>query len=202
MVEVERQLATCIEHLDGQPQHDKLVIRSQSTTYFRRGTGTGVEQRFALTTKGCLGFVTHACVKTDDGPFFIPLNLCRDLSNFITLAATYYEKAQFYGDHVLSITLKISEAAQLYPGTPTQVSPNQGSGLFDPPLASIRADDYTTQIRVVLQPITTERLKDYLEAVMNDMVRGAGCVLSSRFGQATHWVIEQAMTRSRSAPAR
>jgi hypothetical protein len=197
-VEVERQVSQCIERLYGQPQHDKLIIRRQTTTYFRRGTGTGSEQRFAVTAKGVLGFATHACIKTNDGPFFIPFYFCRDLIDFLTLGASYYGHAQFYGDCVLIITLKIGDEARLFGGVPARNSPNQGSGLFDPPLESIRTDDYTTQTRVSLQPLAAERLQSYLEAVLNDIARAAGSVLSNGFRPATHPLIEDAITRLRS----
>lgn len=196
-VEVERQFGTCIDHLLGQTPQDTPVMRSQTTTYFQRGTGTGLERRFALTGKGALGFATHACIKTNDGPFFIPFQFCRDLADFAVLVAMYYEKAQYYGDGNLIITLKMGEKAGLFNGTPTPASLLPGSGLFDPPLEFIQTDDYTTQIRLGLQSLSGDRLQDYIEAVVNDIARAAGRVLSSGFRQATLPMVEDAVKRCR-----
>jgi Putative DNA-binding domain len=196
-IEVERQFAQCIEHLYGQPHPSKLVIRTQAATYFRRGTGTGSEQRFAVTANGSLGFATLACIRTNDGPFFLPLSFCRDLIDFLILAASFYEKSYYYGGNLLEVSLQILDRAQLYSGVPTRNRPNQGSGLFDPPLESIQvAEDVPpTQIRVSLHPLTTERLRGYLEAVMNELARYAGSVLSTSFAASTQPLVEDGWNR-------
>jgi hypothetical protein len=174
-------------------------MRRQHASYFRRGTGTGGEQRFGIAATGCLGFVTHACIKTSDGPFFLPFHFCRDLIDFLLLAASHYDNCQYYGGNLLTVTLKLSETAQLYGGVPSRNSSNQGSGLFEPPLESLSKNDYTTQIHVALHPVTSERLSENLESVINDLARTAGCVLSSVFGATIKPLVEDDLKRSRVA---
>jgi hypothetical protein len=91
----------------------------------------------------------------------------------------------------------MGEKAGLFNGTPTPASLLPGSGLFDPPLEFIQTDDYTTQIRLGLQSLSGDRLQDYIEAVVNDIARAAGRVLSSGFRQATLPMVEDAVKRCR-----
>jgi hypothetical protein len=135
-------------------------------------------------------------MKTDKGLVFIPADFCRDLIDFLILAAMVYAKARYYGGNLLDVRLTVPERAQLFPGLPTRNSHLPGSGLFEPPLQSIQADGAGIQTRVSLHPVTTERLQAYLEEIMNDLARLAGSVLSASFRASTQPIVEDAIKRA------
>jgi hypothetical protein len=193
-LEVERQFKQCLEDLYQVPHPDKPIRRPEAT-YFRRDTGTLDERRFAITAKGSLGFATYACTKTNEGPFFIPFDFCRNLIYFLILAGTFYQKSRYYGGNLLAVSLTIRDKAQLYSGVPTRYAHLQGSGLFEPPLEFIQTDGATIQTRVALHPVTSERLQGYVEEIMNDLARLAGSVLSLSFRTSIQPLADDALER-------
>lgn len=76
---VEQQFKHCIEDVHQVP-HFGEPIRTPTSTYFRRGSGTSTEEGLALTASGCIGFITHACMNSEKGPLFIPSDFCRNLN--------------------------------------------------------------------------------------------------------------------------
>jgi hypothetical protein len=96
--EVERQFKDCLQHVNRAANiPDKITSRTAGATCFIRNAGGGVEQRFGVTSKGSVGFVTHACRKTSDGLFFRPSDLCDDLASFLNLVELFHYKARYYG---------------------------------------------------------------------------------------------------------
>jgi len=195
-IDVEQQFKHCVEDLYQAP-HFGEPIRTPTTTYFRRHTGTTTEQRLALTASGCIGFVTHACMSSETGPVFIPSDFCRNLTDFLILASAFYGESRYYGGNLLDVRLVVSDRAQIHPGVPSRNSHIPGSDLFEPPLQSILADAATVQTRVVLHPVTAERLQGYIEEVMNDLARLAGSVLSPSFRPSIQPLVDDALKRQR-----
>ena len=171
-------------------------MRTRSATVLRRAVERGIEQRFGLAEGGALGFITHACIKTNDGPLFRPFYLCRDLIEFLIFAASYHRKHQYYGGYGLSVVLKITSEAKLLRGIFGPKDVNPGSDIFEPPLESIKRNDYVTDIPLALHPVTSERLLGYIEAVLNDLARVAGCVLGPKFRAAIKPVVDEAVKNS------
>jgi hypothetical protein len=89
---------------------------------------------------------------------------------------------------MLDVSLRILDRAQL---------PSQDNHLFDPPLESIQIVPVAplTRLRVVLPLVTAERVQEYLEAVMNEVARSAGSVLSPSFRNTTQPLVRDALTR-------
>ena len=90
--EIELEFEQCISSALGENQRRWPVIRGGAMSVFRLGADVQIEQEFALTSKGALGFVTHAYVRTNDGPFFVPGFFIRHLADFLGLAALFYTR--------------------------------------------------------------------------------------------------------------
>ncbi|MGO9094634.1 MAG: helix-turn-helix domain-containing protein [Bryobacteraceae bacterium] len=198
-IEVERQFEHCIERVYEASGHEMPVIRDVGATCFR-GTGSGGEQRFTVNANGCLGFVTHACIKLGDGRFFVLSRLCRDVVRFLVLAAAFYEKSRYYGSSLLDVSLAIPDEAPLLGLDSGDSRPLPDSGSFEPPLDSIRVDLAGSRIPTALHPVTGERLQEYLEVVMNDLARRTGRVLSSSFRASTQRLADDALARLHLTP--
>lgn len=189
---VEHQFVQCIQSMYDLPQ-PPLLLRRPAATYVRRGAGLAIEHRFGLTARGSLGFVTHACIKTDAGPFFMPLEFCQNLIQFLIVAALFHELSRYYGSSLLEVTLKIPEQAGLHGGALARHVGDQS--LFDPPLKFIQTDECGIYARVALYPMTAERMHGHLDMVVNDLARMAGSVLSPRFSETIGPLIEDALNR-------
>lgn len=185
--DVEQQFKRCAERSVNTALRDQLVIRKPEATYFRCGTSFGGEQRFALTTKGAIGFITHACIRTDKGPLFVPVDFCRDLVNFLILASSFYQTVQYSGDNLLQVAIAIPDTARLYSAA------SAPGAFFDPPFETIQTDQCLLQSRVTLNPPGFERLQRYLEEVMHDLARMAGSNLHESFRARTQNFVNDAL---------
>lgn len=192
--EVENNVKHHIEctFTQGHPLSDKLVIRHPGASYFRREMGAHTEQRFAITLNGSLGFVTHACIETTDGLFFNVTDFCQNLLDFLCLGASFYESSRYYGECQTNVSLAIPDKARVFEGAPNDPTPPLGSRIFEPPLESISGAAVFSN-RIALHPLTSERLLDYLESVMNDLARMAGRVLAPMFPDSTLPYINKAL---------
>ncbi len=192
-LETEHLFIRCMNDVLGRSPSTGILVRTQKTTIFRKRGDDSTEQRFGLAVKGGLGFISP-CVAVQDGVHFIPVYFCRQLLEFLSVSALFYEKAsRFYGTCILDVNVQIPEA-KLVPGLPTSTSPLQGADLFSPPLNLIRANG-GTQVEVALSPMASDHLQDYVEAVLIDIVRSSGSVLGERFRAATKPLFDDAVAR-------
>jgi hypothetical protein len=144
--------------------------------------------------RGGLGFISPCIQLESTGAHFVPVDFCRQFLDFIGVSALFYERAsRYYGPCVLDVNVVIPEA-KLFPGFPTANDQIQGDDLFTPPLNVIRVNA-GTQIDFSLFPISPDHLRDYLEAVLIDMVRPSGSVLDSRFHTAVQPLVEESVRR-------
>jgi hypothetical protein len=195
--EVEGQFEECVNRLYEDWERDEVLRGAARTSCFSfREPGSELEPRFGLTLKGAVGFVRHACIQTSYGLFFRGGEFCRDLLRFLVLAASFYERRRYYGGGLLEAVLNIPDRAELSLGVPT-INGLGPASLFEPPLRSVPAWCGSTQIRVALHPMTPERLQEYLEAIMNDLARVAGSVLSPSFRASTQPLVDDALKRLR-----
>lgn len=191
--EVEQEFKQCVENVYF-CQAEKPMIRTAWATCLPYKTLLGGEQLFSVTSRGALGFATHACYQSTDRengplrPFFNVDRFSRDLINFLSLAAIFYGRFRYYGSSLLDVNLRMPDTAQVW----------QSSYLFAPPSETIRMDNAVSQMRVSLHPLIAERWQGYLEAVVNDLVRFAGRVLSQLFRNTTKPEVEVAITRLKS----
>jgi len=192
IMESERQFVQCIEqvyNIVDKPWPNQFVFRDGEETYYRRPMNEGTEQRFGVSERGSLGFTTHALIEVNGKTFFRPLGFCEHLVEFLSLASIFYQKRRYYGGLSLQVNLIMTAQAALSSGDPT---------LFEPPIQNIQANA-ATQIPVALHPLTVDRLREYLEDVMNSLMRRAGSVLSNQFRNHTRSLIENAFERRGSA---
>lgn len=192
--EIELEFEQCIINALGETQHSWPVIRGGAMSVFRLGAGVQIEQQFALTSRGALGFITRAYVPTNDGPFFVPSFFIRDLAGFLGLAALFYKRAGCDGDGLLQVDLAVNKEAQLFAGLPTRVSPLPGSDLFEPSLRRV-SSHVGARANVALRTITCERLQEHIGAIMNDLVRPMGSVLGPRFGESIRPILDDVLKR-------
>jgi hypothetical protein len=158
-----------------------------------------LEHRFGIAAGGGIGFVSPPCIKTDKGRFFVPVHFCRHLLNFLRVSLLFHERAmKFYGPCLLHVNLTTAHETALFEGVPApQTQGLEGSGLFDPPLLSTPGLNGGTQIEINLQPPTLDRLQDYFETVLLDLVRPIGYVLSPQFRVMTGVLVTEFLERLR-----
>jgi hypothetical protein len=190
--EIELEFEQCISSALGKTQRIGPVIRGGAMSVFRLGADVQIEEQFALTSKGAIGFITHACIRTNDGPFFVPGFFIRHLAGFLGLAAVFYSRAGCNGAGLLQVDLAVNREAQLFGGLPTRVSPLPGTDLFEPSLRCVSAH-VGARADVALRTITCERLQQYIEAIMNDLARPMGSVLSARFSDSIRPILEDVL---------
>jgi hypothetical protein len=197
--EAERQFRQCVAEVLGKPC-DAPLIRSRNATILPVGAVAYDEQRFGLSAKGGMGFISKPGVMTNEGLFFIPIDFCQFLLQFLTVASLFYETMmRFYGSYELSVETVISQA-KLFPGSPALKNRLAGAELFEPPLETIRAST-VVQIEVALHPISRSRLQDYLEAVLTEIGRSNGSVLNADFRTAMQAVVDEGVKRFNSVRA-
>jgi len=185
--EVESEFQQCLEQI--YPVSDSLsqtAMRTESATFYRRGTGNGNEQRFAVTREGLLGFLTHACVEDNSRAHFVTADFCRDLAEFLCVASLFYNKARYYGELSLQIGLVI-------PNQGDQTALVRGQ-IFQPPIEHIFANG-TFTLPVVLNPTNQQRLQEYLTNAANDLARMGGSVLNGTFADTVRCHIANALER-------
>jgi schlafen family protein len=199
--ETERQFKQCIVDVSGKRPSDGSTIRSRNVTVFPVDADAYLEQRFALAARGGIGFVSFPGITTEKGLFFVPADFCHYLLNFLSISSLFYERTiQFFGPCVLHVALTIAQGVNLFGGFPTSSQRIAGTKLFHPPLETIRAGA-ATEIEVAMSPISGDRLQDYLEAVMIDVVRPSGSVLVPEFRTAMQALVDDAVKRLASARA-
>lgn len=182
-----------------QSQRTWPLIRSKDVTLFRIGADAYIEHRYGIAAGGGIGFVSPPCIKTDKGRFFIPATFCRQLLNFHGVSLLFYERAmKFYGPCLLHVNLTTANETALFEGVPDGRGQRlEGSGLFDPPLLSIGGLNAGTQIEINLEPLTPDRLLEYLEIVLLELVRPIGYVLSPQFRAMAGELIREFLERLR-----
>jgi hypothetical protein len=194
----ERQFRQCIQDVLGTPQNEELVIRSKNVTIFRMSPNAYGEQRFGLAMRGGIGFTSYPGLTTNTGPFFVPTDFCNSLLHFVCISSLFYERMiRFYGSAVLEVNI-VTGVTSLYAGFPTPNEHLKGSDLFRPPLRFINLNG-GTQIELAMYPLSTARLLDCLEAVLNDLVRLSGSVLDPRFRAGMQGFVDGAVTRVNAA---
>jgi hypothetical protein len=176
-LEVEREFERTVERTFGRNQNPNPDSRIRNTTCFRRSPANPIEQRFTISSSGSIGFVSHACLKTDQGFFFAPAFFCRDLINFLTLGALFYARTRYYGSCVLDVNLSTLDGAKLY----LKQAPFESDQFFEPPLEQIQPGQVGAQARITQQPMTVELMQEHLETILNDIARDLGRVLSPNF---------------------
>lgn len=97
---------------------------------------------------------------------------CQDLIHFIVTSALFYKGLRYYRSTLLHVSLNIP------PGAP----PFRAENLFAPALDLTNGLNGTTQLHIALQPLTGNRLQEYVESLVNDLARTAGSVTTSSFG--------------------
>jgi len=198
--ETERQFRQCIVDVSRKQSSDGSTIRSRDVTEFPVADGAYQEQRFGLAASG-IGFASFPGITTQNGLFFVPMDFCRCLLDFLSISSLFHERTiQFFGPYVLHVALIIAESFNLFGGFPTPKQHIAGTMLFHPPLEAIKSG-VTTEIEVAMSPISGDRLQDYLEAVMIDIVRPSGSVLAPEFRGATQVLVDDAVKRLSSARA-
>jgi hypothetical protein len=199
--ETERQFRQCIKDVLGTEQSDVSAIRSRNVTIFPVGAGPYEEQRFGLAARGGIGFVSFPGITTNEGLFFVPMDFCRYLLEFLSVSSLFYErKIQFFGPCVLHVAVTTPDGIKLFPGFPTPSARVAGANLFHPPLGTIKAS-IVTEIEVAMHPISGDHLQDYLEAVMIDIVRPSGSVPVPEFRTGMQALVDDAVKRLASARA-
>ena len=200
-LETERQFRQCIMDVLGTELSDTSVIQSKNTTVFSVGAGAYLEQRFGVAVQGGTGFASFPGITTEQGLFFIPMDFCRYLLEFLSISSLFYERTiRFFGPCVLNFALMIPEGAKLFPGLPPGARLG-GANLFHPPLESIKSA-MVAQFEVAMHPMSSARLQDYLEAIMIEIARSSGSVLSSEFRSSMQELVDDAVRRSISARTR
>lgn len=117
----------------------------------------------------------------------------------MSFACLFYTKGRYYSDFLLEVTLTtpdstvFSQSTLVYTQPPTVID-----HLLEPPLDDIKIRAQV-QIRVTLHALTIERLRDYFEIVMNDLMRATGRVLTPGFRFTTEPMIQDAIRRLRAA---
>lgn len=192
--ETERQFRQCIVDVSGKQPSDGYTIRSRDVTIFPVSGDAYLEQRFGLAASG-IGFASFPGITTQNGLFFVPMHFCRYLLEFLSVSSVFYERTiQFFGPYVLHVALAVVESFNLFGGLPARIQDIEGTKLFHPPLEIIRLG-VTTEIEVSMSPISGDRLQDYLEAVMIDVVRPSGSVLAPEFRTSMQALVDDAVKR-------
>jgi len=199
----ERMLWRCIRDVvEGQRNEEPPVVRSRKATMFRLSRGHYGEQRFGLAARGGTGFASYVGILTDKGVHFVPVDFCRYLVEFLCISPLFYErKIRFYGSCVLEVNLVTPPAgAYLFDGFPSRNGQEylKGAELFDPPLRVMNFNG-GTQIEVPMFPMTSDRRQDCLEAVLIDLVRPNGSVLSSKSQEGTQALVDSVLQRLNAA---
>jgi Putative DNA-binding domain len=193
-LEVEREFALAAEHTFGGNQNPNPDSRTRTTTCFRRSSTNPIEQRFTISSSGSIGFISHACLKADKGFFFAPAHFCRDLINFLGLGALFYERTRYYGSCLLDVNLTTLDGTNIY----RNQAPFETDDFFEPPLGGIQAGQVGTQVRISQQPLTVELMEQQLEAVLNDIARELGRILSPNFKAMTNKFVTERINQLRS----
>jgi hypothetical protein len=184
--ETEDAFRKCIGDLI-RPQRTWPMIRSRNATLFRIGAGPYTEHRFGIAAGGGIGFVSPPCIEINEEKYFVPEHFCRHLLYFLGVSLLFYERAmKFYGPCLLHVNLTTVAEAKLFAGNPSDTRGQSlgGSDLFDPPLEKMPGLNMGTQIEIALQPPMADRLQNYVESVLLDLVRPIGYVLAPQFKTA------------------
>jgi len=181
-LEVEREFGLVVGRSLGANANPKAYSRTRSTTCFIHTPANPIEQRCTISSNGSIGFMSHACLRTDKGLYFAPSWLCRDLINFLILGALYYGRMRYYGSCMLDVNLSTLDGAKIYSNQP----PFEANEFFEPALDAIPPGEISVQARILERPMTDELMQEQLNIVFNDIARDLGRVLSASF---------QAMTR-------
>jgi hypothetical protein len=198
--ETEHRFVQCINDIRG--ARGEMPIRSRSATVFRVADDGYQEQRFGLSASGAVGFISYPGIVTERGLMFVPEHFCTYLLQFLSISSLFYERvARFYGPLLLHATLSISGVAYLFDGPPQGAHPTRGAYLFEPPLDHI-SQHVQTELEVSLHPALPGRLLDYIEAVLTDMARPHGSVLSAGFKESMKGEANNAVSRLMSARSR
>ncbi len=192
----------CIRDVLGAPLNDGPVIRSANATIFQTRDQAYGEQRFGLAAQGGIGFVSFPGIRTGTGVFFVPMDFCRTLMDFICISSLFYERAlRFYGSCVLAVSMT-SGVVSLFDGFPG-FGPNdhlKGTDLFYPPLKVMNVSG-AAQIELAIAPMSANRLQDHLEAILTDLARLNGRVLDPRFRGGTRRLVDGSVERLHAARA-
>jgi hypothetical protein len=94
--------------------------------------------------------------------------------------------------------LSFPAGIKLFSGFHTPSQRLSGSELFYPPLNELKSGSLG-EIEVDMHPIAADRLHDYIEAVMIDVVRPNGSVLAPEFRKGMESVVNQAVKNLASA---
>jgi hypothetical protein len=104
---------------------------------------------------------------------------------------------RFYGSCVLTANMTTG-VVSLYGGLPSPNDHLKGSDLFRPPIKFMNLNG-GTQVELAMYPLSSGRLQDCLEAVLNDLVRPSGSVLDPRFRACMEGLVDGAVKRVNSA---
>jgi hypothetical protein len=193
--ETERRFAKCIGSIRG-TTGDIPPMRSRDATAFRVADRIYREQRFALSAFGSAGFISYPFIRMNTGPKFVPEHFCKYLLDFLCVSSLFYEKAaRFYGPLQLHVTMTITGGADIFDDLPNHLSNRVGGAyLFDPPLSNV-SQHVQTGLEVSMHPTLAVRLQEYLEAVLTDIARPHGSVLSAEFGNSMKGEVDNAVSR-------
>lgn len=186
--DVEQNFKQSFQQLFTQLQDEKLPERMTAMTSFSFRSKLG-EQRFGIRVNGSIGFATSACVSVFDSgsnssqQLFMMDRFCQDLIHFVVTAALYYKRLRCYSSTLLHVSLNIPSGAQ----------PFKADNLFAPALDLSNGLNGTTQLHVALQPLTGNRLQEYVESLVNDLARTAGSVTNSNFGNFIRSDVDRAL---------
>lgn len=110
--------------------------------------------------------------------WFSPTEMSDDLVSFLLLAAEFYDRARYYGDCRLTVTLVLPKAHPLKPGAfrGHWITEN----IFEP-YPDIIDVGGSFEVPVTSHPATAQRVTEYLEIVMNEVARMAGSVFNPSF---------------------
>ncbi|MBV9745593.1 MAG: putative DNA binding domain-containing protein, partial [Acidobacteriia bacterium] len=70
---VERQFMQCVGQIYGYPESEGKVVRNQGISLFTRGADVLIERQYGLSVEGAIGFVSRACLRTNTGDYFVPV---------------------------------------------------------------------------------------------------------------------------------
>jgi hypothetical protein len=199
--EAENRFVQCINDIRG--VRGGTPIRSRSATVFPVSGDGYQEQRFGLSAKGAVGFISYPGIQTERGLMFVPEHFCGYLLEFLSISSIFYERAaRFYGPYRLQVTMSISCGADIFDAPPQRGNRIAGGAyLFEPPLNHI-SRHVQTELEASMHPALASRLLEYIETVLTDIARPHGSVLSADFQESMKGEANNAASRLVSARSR
>lgn len=173
--DAERQFEKCISRTYDSSWQNRAAQRDRTATYLNRTASGPIEQHFALSSSGSIGFASPAGLSTGQGFFFYVTQFCSDFIKFLTLAGVFYQERQYYSGGLLDVEVALLDGARVHKGGEWL----KGRRLFEPQLDSLPpALAMKTSLKVAVNPASAELFEGYIETALNDIARSYGSVFN------------------------